>query len=128
MDSTTEANPTVSAALDLLREVLPAIPTLAGRDAVDTNSSGDRRQLAGLMVQAIRSGVTREDELAVLLLATLVIKSPATLLDAMVCALEAIQHDSMLGFVDTDATGLPLPQIEERVDADGVHYTLEEAA
>lgn len=128
MDSTTETNLTVAAAFDLLREVLPALPTLAGYDEVAASACGDRNQLAGLMVQAIRSGVTQEHEIAALVLATLITSSPATLLDAMVCALETIQHDSLLGFVDTDAAGTALPQIDEHLMRDGLHYTIEEAA
>jgi hypothetical protein len=123
MDSTPDPNPTVAAALELLRDVLPAIPTIAGYNEAPIAVSDDRHALADLIVQAVRDGITSENEIAAVVLATVLTTSPTTLLFMAGCALQVVQQDS--------DHGAKLPRIvydDERPRTDGLHYALEEAA
>ncbi len=102
------------AAVELLRDVLPKIPTLAGRnEAEPTPARLDARgHFAGLIVDAIRDGITADEDIAILLLADLLTEHPGALVDMALAALETIVGDIQRGSLVSDADGNALPRID----------------
>jgi hypothetical protein len=125
----TEKDPAVALAQEWLGNALPLLPTLVDRRYVpayptlmrDDVSAATRTRrsthaVAERLVQAVGMGVTREDEVATLVLATVLAQDPRVLLDICMLALERVELSFEFGRWDD-----VLPKVVHIEDDDGLY-------
>jgi hypothetical protein len=124
MTSTSESSPLLASALEVLRDTLPFIPALIGLEEATATTTDAARQTAVMLVEAIRAGVTREDQIAAVVLASLLAQDPLSLVGVVALAIDSAQRRIKLGGL-TDTDGRPLPRVSVGLTNGEISYSLE---